>query len=851
MRLHNTIFLYLSQSRLFWKLRAALARAGFRSHREFFSLKHRIRKHGIETKTFGSLVMQTLPDLFLGILVATALQASNPFFEPILCYFNVTIPEDGEYGTLLAAVVGVGGLFIGLYYAAASAIAGTAYSQAPNNIRNLLAHERRGNVYMRFLASVTFLAMALLAFRTAGYPPIALAVPVFIFASGISIIAFVRLGTQAFDLFDPTSLSGYLFENLQQNSLQMVAGAYRWSDPSFQSHAHQSARSALDTLSTLRDMTENSIHLNGWPFSILCQNIIHFLIWYEPTKRKIPTESLWYSQLYKHPDWYRADDSTTSLIHQMGTSLPPKVVCNPNWVEDELMPIVYRCISLNLKQHRFDVVTHLLRYVDAYAQQLSKEHQVQAALKIVSDVSNACADFIFTPMPEDGKDESLEQIAIVDTIAAMPISILLAYLSAIENLNRGSILNEVSKINWHTERHIYVANLPAYTLAQLQWLFSKINFEIRSEGHRISPDWYVGELVIQTVSEKTKEAVTSLFQDVHVLYEGWLKKGDENKLEWVSGALLAREEEYEHKVDAHLSKLQSLWNELSGSRRIDGLPWPELNFDELGQRHDKRKKDILKRMSIKAVTLGVATRPDSYPDFSGKFLHTTGEALITALYENDADLVQELFKPFLAGALLQYDRLIPKDGLVDLNSQIAFKIAAAPLMDLMDLSGYAYFYAEYHNNPALLEPVTSGWDACINKSGQEGRPSIIPVLAASVSLSEGSFEIAHRSILRTRWSQLLFYRTRDLPRKEVYRGQHMMSSDTVAIHDSALVRVFAGDQYSSFYDGIDIFLFKFLRQRDDGKVVDFGGRMHRNLQDAIERDERDYENAFGGDTNED
>ena len=293
MRVHNTLFMFLSQTRLFWNLRAALTHAGFLGHREIFGLRHRIQERRVRGRTLLSLVRQTLGNLVQAILVAIVLQVSDSYLTDIYTAYGVDITDNSEYGTLLVTVAGMGGLFIGLYYTAISVIGGAIYSRVPNNIRDLLAQERMGNVYMQFLAFVTYLGVILMAFNTVGFPPVVLAIPIFILASGISIFAFVLLGARAFDLFDPTALSYHLFYQLRRNYRRMMAGEYRWSDPAFQRYAHRVARSALDTLSTLADLTAQEPHLNGRPLATLCKHLLSFLVLYERSKRKIPTDSLW------------------------------------------------------------------------------------------------------------------------------------------------------------------------------------------------------------------------------------------------------------------------------------------------------------------------------------------------------------------------------------------------------------------------------------------------------------------------------------------------------------------------------------------------------------------------------
>src|SRR5438445_2402457 len=205
----------------------------------------------------------------------------------------MSVPQDGDYATFLATVSGIGGVFIGLYYAAISAVGSAIYATVPNNVLYLLAHERRGNVYMRFLAFLTCLGLILIALRLSGLPRLYLAIPTVTILAGVGIIAFVKLGQQAFYFFDPTTLSGHIFEQLRHWLEMVMAGGFRWHDKAFQSHAHRQSSIALDTLDTLAEITAGKPNLNGKPFIELSKNLSRFLIHYEFSKRRIPSESLW------------------------------------------------------------------------------------------------------------------------------------------------------------------------------------------------------------------------------------------------------------------------------------------------------------------------------------------------------------------------------------------------------------------------------------------------------------------------------------------------------------------------------------------------------------------------------
>jgi hypothetical protein len=547
MRLHNTLFLIASQARAFWRLRAWLGRIGFRGHRRIFSLRGRFQDSTARTATLLSLIRLTLAQIVLAIFVAVALQRLDPYLNGVYEYYGISIDKDA-YSTLLGTFAGMGAILIGLYYAATTAIGGAIYAHVPNNIRDLLARERVGNLYMQLLAFLTYVDVVLLAFRASGFAPIKLAILVLVAASGVSIIAFMRLGARAFNLFDPTILSYDLFEQLRRNYLQMMPGSYRWY-PSFQIHAHRNSSSVLDTFSTLAQITAREPHLNGQPFLILCKYLVAFLINYESAKKSLPTASLWFTKRYLHPDWYQTGDSETSLAHSGAARLTPKQVSDLRWVENEILPIPHVCIRKNFEHGRYELVMETLGALDAYVKALSREQEVRTALSTISDLTVKCSDLFFQQLSGKDQRESLERLAIVDMLASMPISILLAYIEALNGYDSASIRRSVGKIDWESERAIYETGLPVHLLKQLEWLRPRMEFEIRSEGSRISPDWYISELILQAASENAKETATILLDELQAVFDNWLAAAASSRLLWIQAVFLSREAEYLSKID--------------------------------------------------------------------------------------------------------------------------------------------------------------------------------------------------------------------------------------------------------------------------------------------------------------
>jgi hypothetical protein len=283
--LRNTLFVFLGKTRAFWKLRFQFSYFGFLVRRSAFGAKLRLNENKTETGTFLRLSASTFLAIFVSVSFAAITQSVDPLFDDLYKRTGLTISNDA-YSTLLATIAGMGGVFIGLYYAATIAISGAIYARVPNNIRDLLAKERVGNVYMRFLALLTYSSIILLSMKVAGFAPNKLAALLVLLGAGISVIAFAKLGARAFYLFDPTSLASELVEQIRRSYVLVGPRQFRWLDPSFQSHAYQSARLALDTVETLTEITGKEGRLSGQPYVTLCQHLLLLLGDYNLSKKR-------------------------------------------------------------------------------------------------------------------------------------------------------------------------------------------------------------------------------------------------------------------------------------------------------------------------------------------------------------------------------------------------------------------------------------------------------------------------------------------------------------------------------------------------------------------------------------
>ena len=151
---------------------------------------------------------------------------------------------------------------------------------------------------------------------------------------------------------------------------------------------------------------------------------------------------------------------------------------------------------------------------------------------------------------------------------------------------------------------------------------------------------------------------------------------------------------------------------------------PSLDIDKLIEKCRQRDKELLELMSEEKAVLLLISRPESFPDFAGQFLHTVGEALFFAMCKNDFEMVETLFQRYLGCSLLQFEKLRSKDLGTDWQNLNNLKIAGAPLLDLMDISGYVYLLSDYHDAPLLKEPIVKAWDTYLSEASGQPASSV-------------------------------------------------------------------------------------------------------------------------------
>ena len=242
--------------------------------------------------------------------------------------------EGDAASVLLVTFSQLGLVFLGLYFTAVSVVIGTAYADAPGEVRSLMARDRASSLYSSLITFFTVLTLVQLALGTflgadLGSFNLALVSTLAI----LTTISFVILATRSFDFFDPTALGEFVVRDLARWMSLASRRGLHWRDPSFQAHYQ---RRAEESVRLLRLLTEFVIaqrtSVRSTALRDVSRDALRALLHYVAIKSEIPTDSRWFKRTAIHRDWL-PDYSAVEIAIATSTNVSPDLVPDPQWLE--------------------------------------------------------------------------------------------------------------------------------------------------------------------------------------------------------------------------------------------------------------------------------------------------------------------------------------------------------------------------------------------------------------------------------------------------------------------------------------------------------------------------------------
>jgi hypothetical protein len=816
-----------------WRARAIIKSLRLKVLGRAFALRHAAVDSARDASAARFLVARSLLPVALGVGLIVMCAALNGDGGRLAKSVGIGKVDVGTYVVLLQTIAGTTGVFLALYFTAVSSVAATVYVAVPHDIRTLIVRDRLGNVYVRVVAFTMAVAVALLVVRALSGSTYIVALPTEGLLAIFSIFAFIRLGQRAFYLADPTRLVDTLTTDFAHWLLRSTHGGWRWRDAAFQEYYRAQAATSVSSLASLIDIATGQSHLRGGSVRRLTATTAALVRAYLFQRGRIPTDSRWFGERLEHKQWYLASSTELSMATDTASPLQPKPVPDVHWIERELVGRVLASIGRILSAGDFEDTYSAVEALQQVADALGVVWSVEEGVRL----AHALTDAVVPVLLARDQSEPLARPAFVpgvlDLVATFPLSLELGFHRSATQLDLPTLGDRLAANDWTRPAAPYGFGLPRPAVRTLEHLGSGALFEQSATvpAPLRTPGWYARELALNSVAWAFQGQVQALLALLGTWYPDTADQLTAADLHEAAGAVLSRGFEVVWKLDRHVAEWEQIVNEIGRFPTHVDLTRPSWDWIAIRRQVDELRIGVLDRLARSIPRLALVERTEEMPDYLGHAVHRTGEACFEALDSNDSGLFSRLFPDYFLGILAIVDQI--RAQAADWQPRTAATWMSEPVLDLLDISGYALIYSELHPESQLWGSCRDVWIRYLTTAEQGQRLSVI---AAMHQHLRHVFALTPRSVLRTQWEMAL---TRSLERLPRQSSPHVFGEGE-ADHPSRLVRRIArtaGGFRTTLFNASDLFIVRFLQPLPGATGLDFG--VTDWVAEAIEDDDSD------------
>ncbi len=837
----NYLYSRLGSLRSFWKLRHKIRWLNFERQKASHTTKNKLSNIKDSASVIWRISLSTLPSVAAALVVTMILCILELNIEsvkrlPMMDYVANWMTFDREvYIQMLVAIPSVIGIFIGLYFTAVNSVLSDVHKIVPDKLRNLVLKHTVKNGYINSVAFLIAFSLFLLGLSAVGKQPIYLAVLILIVMTCVAVFAFIDLFINVFRLSDPTTFFNPLYYDLRKWIKLATSNGGEWRDPSFQGYYRNQAHERITTMLAIAKVSSENEELRTESFPQILRKLLTTVGTYYDDKRLIPSDSNWYSKKREHKQWYLTDSTDVDMATQTGTTLSPSEVPDNTWFEDSILNVFHDALFYDLESNDYESLYRKSLDLTDFYKSMGEHWLIDDGKKWIAKLSDEVITSISSAKFASDTQE-LNSIGVADIVASLPISLELGFMASINKLDVPSLRNELKRTKWIKPKSPYKFLLPLDTIKTLEKIHDGAVFEKSSGTLHKTQGWYVSELALNSLDWFIYRQWNSSME----IFESWYgdagKQLSSSKKYNQSAAIYSRAVEQAWKLYNHLDRIQEVVEQLREDVKLD-FDCPEWNWEKEQERVSAFRDQAIEGMAdlIPEMIKQEQTASLEIPDFFGGAVHFVGESCYDALVEGDVERFEALFPKYFVGILGVFDRVRPQ--IKGWTMELTW--LAEPLIDLINLSGYAYIYAEYHNKLEIWNVSKSVWD---NYLGMKSELPRVQLFSALIRHHKSQFATTPRENLRSRWTIRLASTINNIPVKDAGDGFH---SRRKLDHTSEFINNIAPfDRRMPFMTthALEVFVAKYFVERPDATGLSFG-----ISQDVID----DINRKSGGDDEQD
>jgi hypothetical protein len=742
----------------------------------------------------------------------------------------------GQVSALVGAAVAIAATLLGLYYATVGVIASTIYKSVPGEVRDLFIRERSSETYLRIVVFTIAGGVVILVAGTLGYSVAGLTLAILGLFAALTCIGLVVVTTRLFDYFDPSKLSSSLLKQIQKG-IRVATSAKTRAFPQRQSESHYETYRALASFRHLVELVSDKELRNARAPVVLTRQLLAVLSLYSSRKYMIPTNSNWWDRVPKHHNWLTIDQSRLQMALNTSVGSPPELQPDYLWLENKIARLLGKSLTIAFQSQAGANALGMSTEVANVVANLTARLQIDEGLAIEAAWDKVVLEVTTTAKVAavDAEDYEirLNQMSAAESLV-LPLTQMLLGLSHAANFIVERDLSAEFEAAISNPHEPYSEHLPTGTRQMLEKFSTAIHREIKIEGRRITPRWWVNHLAARSMAEALLATESGVLGEVHRQTIGQVAHFQEEGRADLAAVTGMASLELLHKIEFHEPILRQAEARLASFRNpnIGIEQWPQRPRAPINPANEHTA--MLEKLSALLPDLRKAKFDPREPDLYGQLYQFVIDGAFRAILAGDHSRGLAMYEAALNE--MEPARLRITADLERHDSTTRTIHAVEPIITVMDLAGYALLMHELDGD-GIWTQVKTMWDGLLTK-----HPQVAEFLLAAADFVDGTLALTVGGLERSRRSIEMgrVFETRNISQPERFGWD--FEDDQHRPHSSPIVSAFAPGDYGVQDDLYVLFIAEYLRSylskdADLGhKVTMVADQISRYIADAKDED---------------
>lgn len=772
-------------SELFWIVRSKCDKIKFIFNKMLFYINRRLYYIGI-TSSFSFLLSRTLFfQIALNLIVASILYVGDA-----MLYLKIgkTALDSNVLINIVIGGMGVAGVILGLYCTNMASIYSAKYTNAPNSLSRMFQEEIITNKCVNQIVGYIILCLILLFELIIEIDLYYISTIALFILTTRMIVTFSIAGNRTYQLSDTYRIADNIYPEIYSLLHKISNQRYFSKDKNFQNHFQIVCNRHIKILEDIAVYNkDNPQNQNSAMLTFMKRNI-SLINSYWNIKSSIYYNSFWFRNKEQYQQWHYASDSAIDTALRTGTTLYTTQIKDYWWYEESLETVNDICFDKLCKEMDLNSIYSYLADISKVSTNVTNGSSMIHWINRVKSIQMKVLPLCVKAYENDKEQNNDITAAIADILVVIYLNFIIGVNHYLEIMNPRDFIEKskhvysFKKINFKTNK--FLNNIIS------EKMFKCIEAEMIIENKRITPDWFIEQMVSQIIYNHFNEIIDT----IDLLYKHCFQIGDylmSKKLYFQAMIVFSRFPEFDSKSSLMINFFEKNIPWLMEKHLEKEILWDECRLEIFKDKRAEIKKRLPEywvRCSGIFSIQNWEIRGD-YPDLLGFCYNHLCEYLISAIESNDFEVFKTAYKDFFSTMLLyhEYVRINAIKVKESYKQSAIFHIITAPIIEYAMISGLAILWGEFSENTQWKDIAENEIERFINLDKEKNLDKIPCLIELATLRKNHMLGIGNRDVLQTGWENRV---TRAIRKYGFYKFEYKEFGHKSLITNSKLLKAF-------------------------------------------------------------